>query len=104
MKAKDDVSRTSEKATTQVTTQVTRLLEVLQGEMTRDEIMKELDLKNRMHFSKAFLRPAITNGYIEMTIPDKPNSRLQKYRLTGKGKTYIAWKGYEGSNLPLTHL
>ena len=25
-----------------------------------------------------------------MTIPDRPNSRLQKYRLTAKGQWYLA--------------
>jgi ATP-dependent DNA helicase RecG len=28
---------------------------------------------------------AITHGLIDMNIPDKPNSRLQKYRITPKG-------------------
>jgi len=37
------------------------------------------------YFIKNYLRPAIKRGYIEMTIPDKPNSRNQKYRLTKKG-------------------
>jgi ATP-dependent DNA helicase RecG len=31
------------------------------------------------------LKPALKAGFIEMTIPEKPNSRLQKYRLTKKG-------------------
>jgi hypothetical protein len=32
------------------------------------------------------LKPALEQGLVEMTIPDKPNSRLQKYRLTALGK------------------
>ena len=31
----------------------------------------------------------ISTGLIEMTIADKPNSKLQKYRLTNKGIGFI---------------
>jgi hypothetical protein len=44
-----------------------------------------LSIKNRDYFRTDYLNPAISNGYIELTIPDKPNSQNQKYRLTAKG-------------------
>ena len=56
--------------------------------------MKKLSLKDRMHFSKEYLTRAIDGGHIEMTIPDKPNSRFQRYRLTDKGRRVI--EGDEG--------
>ncbi len=33
---------------------------------------------------------AMDAGLVEMTIPDKPQSRLQKYRLTAKGRALLA--------------
>ena len=36
------------------------------------------------------VKPALADSLIEMTIPDKPNSRLQKYRLTDKGQVRLA--------------
>jgi ATP-dependent DNA helicase RecG len=54
--------------------------------MKRVEIQQALGLKHEDHFRKAYLLPALKAGFIEMTIPDKPKSRLQKYRLTQKGR------------------
>ena len=54
--------------------------------MTRMDLQKLLALKNENHFRDAYLVPALEAGLLEMTIPDKPQSRLQKYRLTHKGK------------------
>ena len=61
-----------------------------QGEMTREQLQKELHLSSQENFRKLYLLPALQNGLVEMTIPDKPNSRLQKYRLTAKGKAVLA--------------
>ena len=70
--------------TPQVTPQVKRLLASLIGEMTRDELQRALGLKDRKSFRERYLLPALQNGLIEMTIPDKPNSREQRYRLLEK--------------------
>jgi ATP-dependent DNA helicase RecG len=73
-----------------VTPQVSRLLEVLIGDMSRAELMSALALKDRMHFANDYLRPALEADLIQYTIPDKPNSRLQQYRLTEKGRAILA--------------
>jgi len=70
----------------QVSPQVERLLEMLQGEMTRAQIQFELGLRDRKSFRERYLKPALQAGLIEMTLPDKPNSRLQKYRLSDKAR------------------
>ena len=54
--------------------------------MTRQEIQDRLKLSDRKNFLKNYLQPAIESGVIEMTIPDKPKSRNQRYRLTNTGK------------------
>jgi hypothetical protein len=53
--------------------------------MSRQEIQNKLRLSNKKNFLENYLRPSISMGLVEMTIPDKPNRRLQKYRLTKKG-------------------
>lgn len=46
-------------------------------------------LRNREHFVKEHLNPLVAAGLIEMTIPDKPRSSRQRYRLTRKGEEYL---------------
>jgi hypothetical protein len=72
--------------TPEVTPEVKRLLHAMKGAMPRREIQEKLVLKDDVHFREAYLNPALDAGIIEMTIPDKPNSPQQKYRLTPKGK------------------
>ncbi len=53
------------------------------------EIRQHLGLKDRTHIREHYLAPALSEGIIEATLPDKPNSRLQKYRLTDKGRALL---------------
>lgn len=70
----------------QVAPQVKKLISRHRGERSRSELMRLLGLSDRMHFSRDYLQPALNAGLIEMTVPDKPNSRMQKYRLTDLGR------------------
>ena len=76
--------------TGEVTGEVKKLLMVCRDVMTRKELQENLYLKGEENFRKLYLVPALEAGYIEMTLPDKPQSRLQKYRLTPEGKVLLA--------------
>jgi hypothetical protein len=73
----------------QVTPQVLRLLACLKARMTRDQLQVTLGLKDRKSFRELYLQPALKAGFVVMTLPDKPNSRLQQYQLTASGKTAL---------------
>lgn len=62
------------------------LLDVLKdGVMSRKELMEKLQLKDIKNFNLLYLEPALSADLIERTIPDKPKSKKQQYRLTEKG-------------------
>ena len=71
--------------TPHVTLHVVRLIGALQGVMSRAELMKTLGLLDRRNFVEAYLQPALDAGLVEMTLPDRPRSRSQRYRLTVQG-------------------
>jgi ATP-dependent DNA helicase RecG len=51
--------------------------------------MKLAGRTGRTKFRNQVLRPLLDAGLIEMTIPDKPTSSKQRYRLTGEGKQIL---------------
>jgi ATP-dependent DNA helicase RecG len=73
-----------------ITDQVTDQVKIILGKLINDslsalDLMKSLGVPHRPTFRKNYLRPAIDKGFIEMTSPDKPSSRMQRYRITDKG-------------------
>jgi ATP-dependent DNA helicase RecG len=71
--------------TPEVAPEVIKMLGLLRGAMTRGEVMSILGLRDEKHFREHYQQVASNSGLIEMTIPEKPKSPLQKYRLTAKG-------------------
>lgn len=65
---------------------VLRLVRVLAGEMSRQELQIALGLRNKRSFRKLYLDPAIEAGLVEMTDPESPRSPQQKYRLSPQGR------------------
>lgn len=78
-----------------LTPQIKKIILMIEGETSRARLQELVGIKNRDYFRKDYLSPAVTNGYVELTIPDKPNSQNQRYRLTVKGmqlKTFLNTK------------
>ena len=51
--------------------------------------MSKLELTDEKHFRQHYQQICIKLELIEMTIPHKPRSSKQKYRLTEKGKQIL---------------
>ena len=64
-----------------ISSYVNKLLEVMETgvAMTSNEIMEKLGMKSRISFRDNYLNPALENGLIKMTNPDKPTSKNQMY-------------------------
>jgi ATP-dependent DNA helicase RecG len=77
------------KVTPEVTPEV-RLLLALTKPMNRQQLQAALGLKDEEHFRSVYLLPALQKAWIAMTIPDKPTSSKQSYRLTPKGRRKLA--------------
>ena len=74
----------------EVPPEVERLLHALAGEtLRRRELQARLGLQDEKHFRQHYLQPALAAGLLEMTVPDKPRSRMQRYRLTDKGWQWV---------------
>jgi ATP-dependent DNA helicase RecG len=83
------------KSLTKSLTKIPGIIDYLEKEKSRVELFEFLGLENQTLNFNNNIKPLIDYGFIEMTLPDIPKSRYQKYRLTEKGKKLL-------KNQPLT--
>ncbi|MGE6529519.1 RNA-binding domain-containing protein [Pseudomonas sp. NPDC077382] len=69
------------------------LLRRMTGDHAAPELMAFTGRSNRSKFREQVLAPLLELGVVEMTIPDKPNSSKQRYRLTAAGRALQAEQG-----------
>ena len=62
----------------------------LAGPRRSHEIQEATGFRHRETFQRNYLDRLLAEGLLERTIPDKPTSRLQKYRITEKGRAWLA--------------
>ncbi|EXE99056.1 MULTISPECIES: Fic family protein [Acinetobacter] len=78
-----DSDHATAQANVQVSDQVQRLVSAMkQEDYTLAELMQLVGLTHRATFQKNYLNPAIEANLIERTIPNKPKSPKQRYRLS----------------------
>ena len=75
------------------------ILRLCRQEQPLVAMMKAVGRQNRTKFRDGFVKPLVEAGLLELTIPDKPRSRLQKYRLTPAGEVALRDRGGENQDL-----
>jgi hypothetical protein len=78
---KADTTKDNAINTDKISLRFKKLLDVVGDEsLSAQELMKRCSITNRSYFGKAFLKPALKAGVLEMTCPDKPQTNQQRYR------------------------
>ena len=75
-----------------------KVLELLKSvPMSKTELSKNLGQKTVSGQLNEVVRQLVKEQLIEYTLPEKPRSRLQKYRLAEKGRAASANHGKDGA-------
>lgn len=77
----DEFSDQIKEVNEQTTEYVKKLIGIMEYDIpyTSSALMERLGLKSKEGFRRNYLKPAVDMNFIQMTIPDKPNSRNQRY-------------------------
>jgi ATP-dependent DNA helicase RecG len=68
---------------------------LLGGTLSKSELANRLGHKNISGALKRGVQTLFKKGYVELTIPEKPNSRLQRYRITDKGRRLLSTRNFD---------
>ena len=72
-----------------VTENTQKILDYCLTPKTRREILTFLGLTFQTKNYKMHIEPLVSHGFLELTIPEIPKSRFQKFKLTDKGKKLL---------------
>lgn len=77
----DETILLSKQESKNISEKVNKLLEVIDYDipLSANELMNRLKIKSKETLRDSYLKPAIKNGLVKMTLPDKPNSKNQRY-------------------------
>ncbi|MBR4830679.1 MAG: Fic family protein [Bacilli bacterium] len=77
----EDLLKSTGEQSNHISSYVNKLLDVMEPgiSMNTVELMNKLNMKSRISFRDNYLKPALDNGLIKMTNPDKPTSKNQMY-------------------------
>ena len=89
---RDTITRAQSRALSRAQSDAIRAA-LLGGPLSANELVLRINLRSKTGAFKRSIKFLLDDGDIEYTIPDKPNSRLQKYRLTEKGRALLAAEG-----------
>ena len=70
-----------------------KLLLAISGDMSRQDFLTALGLRHLGNLRERYLKPCLRAGWIEMTIPEKPASVNQRFRLTSAARDHLKQLG-----------
>ena len=73
--------------------EIAMLQACLGGVVPAEKLSATVGHSSRTGHFKRWLKSLLAEGFLEMTVPDKPTSPAQQYRLTDKGRAAIALDG-----------
>ena len=73
--------------------EIAMLRACLGGAVPAETLSATVGHSSRTGHFKRWLKPLLAGGFLEMTVPDRPTSPAQQYRLTDKGRAAVAPDG-----------